>query len=233
MPALSWGRNRTRPVSISYTAPTIFIRPSATLACPSGESRIWRTVHRTLLSTARDNRSSGDSVGSNSGRPGRMLARSSWTRERNCSPSCLVASAAATAPHPSCPRTTNNGVCRYDPAYCRRPRDLGREDVAGHADHEQFSQAGIENPLGRHPRIAAPEDGRVGSLGPGEVGQRLSPEGGTARLAPEEPSIPLDQPRERFIGGDSVVFGSRSHHATPSSPGHPNGSSPPLRRHFS
>jgi hypothetical protein len=115
----------------------------------------------------------------------------------------------------------------------QRPRDLRGEDVAGHAHHEQFSQAGIEDPFGRHPRVAAPEDGRVGALGAGQVAQRLPPEGGPARLAPEEPSIPLDQPRQRFIGGDAVVLRSRSHHTPLISWAAPVGSSPPSRKHFS
>ena len=43
----------------TVAAPTTFISPSSTRARPSGESRIWRTVHRTLASTAHDNCSSG------------------------------------------------------------------------------------------------------------------------------------------------------------------------------
>ena len=89
------------------------------------------------------------------------------------------------------------------PRVLQAPRNLRREDVAGHADHEQFSQAGIENPLGRHAGIAATEDRRVGSLGLGEIGQRVPPERGTVRLAPEEPLIPIDQPSQRLIGRGS------------------------------
>jgi hypothetical protein len=48
----SLDRNLTRPDSISYTAPTIFIRQYATRARPSGVLRICRTVQRTLHSTA-------------------------------------------------------------------------------------------------------------------------------------------------------------------------------------
>ena len=33
--------------------------------------------------------------------------------------------AAAIAPHPSWPSTTNSGVCKYDPAYCRLPATSG------------------------------------------------------------------------------------------------------------
>src|SRR5262249_25039260 len=59
------------------------------------------------------------------------------------------------------------------------------------------------------------EDGRVGSLGLGEIGQCLSPEGASARLTPAKPSIPIHQPRHRLISGGSGVFRRWSHRVTP------------------
>src|SRR5215213_3977628 len=40
----------------------------------------------------------------------------------------------------------------------------------------------------------------------GEVGECLSPEGGTARLAGAKPLIPLDEPQQCFISGDLRTF---------------------------
>ena len=88
----------------------------------------------------------------------------------------------------------------------QRSSDFRREHVARDADDEQLSQAGIENPLGRHARVAATEDRRVGALGLGEIGEGLSSEGGAPSLAPEKPLIPFDQPPQRLIGGEASVF---------------------------
>jgi len=45
-------RNRTRPVSSSWVAPTSFMRLWAGRFRPSGDSRIWRMLQRTLASTS-------------------------------------------------------------------------------------------------------------------------------------------------------------------------------------
>src|SRR4051794_36481073 len=86
------------------------------------------------------------------------------------------------------------------------PSDLRREDVAGDAHDKQFAQARIKNPLGRHTRIAATQDRRVGSLGVGEFGHSLPPECLASCLAAAKSTVPFDQPRERLIrGGPSVI----------------------------
>ena len=48
---------------------------------PSGLSAIWRSVHRTLRSTASDSCSAGGRSGSMPSRPGRMLSTRIWMRE--------------------------------------------------------------------------------------------------------------------------------------------------------
>jgi hypothetical protein len=49
--------------------------------------------------------------------------------------------------------------------------DFGRDHVAGHANHEQVTESGIEDEFGRHPRIAAPQDGGEWALALGETGE--------------------------------------------------------------
>jgi len=46
-------------------------------------------------------------------------------------------------------------------------------------------------------------------LGLGELGQRLSPERVTVRLAPAKSSIPIDEPRERLISGGPGVISKK------------------------
>ena len=191
------------------------MRPSATRARPSGESRIWRTVHRTLPSTARDNCSSGESLRIEIGKAGDDARQEQLNPRTKLLSLVLGRQRRADRPASLMAEYHEQRRLQIRPRVLQAPRNLRREDVAGHADHEQFSQAGIENPLGRHARIAATEDRRVGSLGLGEIGQRLPPEGGTARLAPEKPLIPLDQPSQRLIGGGSGVFRRWSHGERP------------------
>src|SRR5258705_8772561 len=92
------------------------------------------------------------------------------------------------------------------PRVLQAPRNLWRDAVAGHAHDEELTQARVEKPLGRYARVAATENGRVGSLGPGEIGQRLAPESGAPRLPSEKPLIPLQQPRQRIIGRELDGF---------------------------
>src|SRR6267378_1349497 len=97
------------------------------------------------------------------------------------------------------------------PRVLQAPRNLWRDAVAGHAHDEELTQARVEKPLGRYARVATTENGRVGSLGPGEIGQRLAPESGAPRLPSEKPLIPLQQPRQRIIGGELDGFGRWCH----------------------
>src|SRR5260370_1058713 len=62
---------------------------------------------------------------SNSGSPGKILLTRIWIRERSWTPLSLYSSAAFTAPHPAWPSTTNRGVRRCAPAYCRLPITSG------------------------------------------------------------------------------------------------------------
>ena len=78
-----------------------------------------------------------------------------------------------------------------------------RDDVAGHADHEQIAQTLIEDDLGGHARIGAAEDDGEWLLPGGE----LHPARGVRerRLAAhvrDEAAIAFAQPVERFAGGD-------------------------------
>src|SRR5258705_8293428 len=50
-------------------------------------------------------------------------------RDLCSAPWSLVANAALTAPQPSWPRTTNNGVLRSDPAYCKLPAPSGERTL--------------------------------------------------------------------------------------------------------
>src|SRR6266403_6007503 len=50
-------------------------------------------------------------------------------RDLCSAPWSLVANAALTAPQPSWPRTTNNGVLRCDPAYCKLPAPSGERTL--------------------------------------------------------------------------------------------------------
>ena len=68
-------RNRTRPEVISYTAPTIFARPSSMARLPSGDTASCRMDQRTLASTAPASCSS-LAVSERSGKPGKMLSTS-------------------------------------------------------------------------------------------------------------------------------------------------------------
>src|SRR6478736_5350712 len=88
----------------------------------------------------------------------------------------------------------------------QRAGDFRRENVARDADDEQFAQPSIENPLGRHARVAATQDRRVRALRLGELGEGFSAEDGFASLAPDKSLIPIDEPLQRLIGGESSTF---------------------------
>ena len=112
----------------------------------------------------------------------------------------LAASAALTAPQPSWPSTTNSGVRRCTPAYCKRPHHLGRDDIARDTNDEQLAETGVEDQFGRHAGIAASEDGRVRALTLGECGEDLLLHGRKARFAADEAVVAGDQARERLVG---------------------------------
>src|SRR5262245_44761858 len=85
----------------------------------------------------------------------------------------------------------------------QRAGDLLAQHVAGDADDEELAQARVEDPFGRHARVAAAEDGRPGLLAPGEVGEGLAAEGGGARLTPEEALVSVDEALQGLLGGEA------------------------------
>ena len=75
----------------------------------------------------------------------------------------------------------------------------GRDDVAGHADHEQIAEALIEHDLGRDARIGAAQHDRERLLARREI---ETPRAALRRVARTvirgEASVPLPQPFECF-----------------------------------
>jgi hypothetical protein len=84
--------------------------------------------------------------------------------------------------------------------------DLGRHNIARDANDEQVAEAPIENQLRRYPRVAAAQDGRVGSLALGEIGENLLGPPRKARLTPQETGVPLHQARERVVRVDRAII---------------------------
>lgn len=82
----------------------------------------------------------------------------------------------------------------------QRAHHFGRDDVAGDAHDEELAEAGIEHQLRRHARVAAAEDGRVGTLALGELGQQLLLHGRETGTTANESLVSCDQARERFLG---------------------------------
>ena len=69
----------------------------------------------------------------------------------------------------------------------RHPRAIR---VASDADHEEISQALIEDDLGRHPRVRAPDDGDLGVRLPDLCAALHGVELGATRLARPEACVP-------------------------------------------
>ena len=70
----------------------------------------------------------------------------------------------------------------------------GRDDVPGHPDHEQVAETLVEDDLGRHPRVGAPEDDGKRLLSRRQCdAARLTREGVRAPLIGDEPTIALAQ----------------------------------------
>ena len=107
-------------------------------------------------------------------------------RARSRLPCAVVASAACTAPQPSCPSTTKSGVCRCTAAYCIDAHHFRRDHVAGDAHDEQLAEARVEHQFRRHARVAAAEDGGVRALALGEIGEHFLLHGGEARRRRDE-----------------------------------------------
>ena len=108
------------------------------------------------------------SRGSRSASPGRM-------HDENLNPRELlfagfVSIAAETARQSVWPSTRKERRLEWHPAYWTLPATSG--DIRFRdADDEELAKAGIENQFGRHPRIAAAQDGRVGMLAFCEIGE--------------------------------------------------------------
>jgi len=86
-------------------------------------------------------------------------------------PWSIVSTAAATAPQCVWPSTTKSGVRKWRPAYCKLPPTSGGQNVSRHADDTQLAKPRIEDQFGRHPRIAAAQDCRIGMLALGEISE--------------------------------------------------------------
>ena len=79
-------------------------------------------------------------------------------------------------------------------------QDFGGDHVAGDPDDEQLAESRVEDQLGRHPRVAAAENGRVRLLAPSELGENLLLHGREPRLAADETLVARDEARKRLIG---------------------------------
>ena len=94
-----------------------------------------------------------------------------------------------------------SGVRRWIAAILHRAHHLGRDDVPGHTHDEQLAEAGIENQLGRHARVAAADDGGEGALGFGELGQDLLLHRRKPRFATDEAFVARHEALQRVISG--------------------------------
>ena len=105
--------------------------------------------------------------------------------------------------HRPAPFVSENDEERRAQMHCRvleRAHHLRRDDVAGHAHDEELAESGVEQELWRHARVAAADDGGVGMLAPGEVGQDLFLHRRKPGLAAEEALVAGDEAQQRFIG---------------------------------
>ena len=149
---------------MSATAPTSCSTPSAALACASGVVMIWRIVQRTFASTPARSCSSGDARGVDALEPGQEVL------EQRLDPAALPGAAelhlqrrldraASLVAEDQEERGPEVGA-----GVLERSGHLGREDVAGQPHDEELAEAGVEEQLRRHARVAAAEDGGVGVL---------------------------------------------------------------------
>jgi hypothetical protein len=88
----------------------------------------------------------------------------------------------------------------------QRSGDRGAEHVARHPDDEQLAEAGIEDELRRHAAVAAAEDGGVGLLPPGQLGQHFLLQPRKVRIAAEEARVAALQALQRLVCGASRCF---------------------------
>ena len=75
----------------------------------------------------------------------------------------------------------------------------GPEHVARHADDEQFAERGIEHQFRRDSAVAAAEDGGVGLLALGQLGQDVLLHGGEPGLSRQEALVAFLQTHQRLI----------------------------------
>ena len=87
------------------------------------------------------------------------------------------------------------------PCVLQGAHHLGRHDVAGEPHHEEVAEAGAEDELGRHPRVAAPEDRRVGALLAGERHTDVGNGDGEERLPADEARVAFAQTCDCLLGG--------------------------------
>ena len=80
------------------------------------------------------------------------------------------------------------------------PRDFRREDISRDADDEQLAKAGVEDQLGRHPGVAATEDGGIRMLALKEICEDLLLHGGESRGPGDEPFIACFEAQQCFVG---------------------------------
>ena len=87
------------------------------------------------------------------------------------------------------------------------PATSGREDVARDPNDEEFAKAGVENQFGGNSRIAAAQNGGVGMLAFGEVGEDLLLHRGESRGAGEETLV---SGFKAFDASSAVMAGLRA-----------------------
>ena len=81
----------------------------------------------------------------------------------------------------------------------QRAQDLRSEDVAGDAHDEELAEAGVEDQLGRHPAVAAAENGGEGLLAICERLKDFPRCGRKSRAAADEAGVALLQAPERLL----------------------------------
>jgi len=80
------------------------------------------------------------------------------------------------------------------------PRDFRRYHISRDADDEQLAKAGVEDQLGRHPGVAATEDGGIRMLALKEICEDLLLHGRESRGPGDESFIARFESQQCFVG---------------------------------
>ena len=92
------------------------------------------------------------------------------------------------------------GRAQMNSRVLQRPHHLGRDHIARDPNDEQLAEAGVEDQFRRYPGIAAPKNGRVRPLTPGEGGEDLLLNGREPRFAAHETLVAGNQTRKCLLG---------------------------------